>query len=458
METLRMNGKERKRLEVLSRVTRAEVSLSKAAELLELSYRQAKRVYRRYRLEKDAGLVHGLRGRRSNRCRDSKQREEVLVLYRERYSDFGPTLAAEYLAKEDQQQVTMSTLRRWLMSAGLWRVRKQGSKHRRWRPRKAHVGEMVQMDGSHHDWFEGRREWAVLMVMIDDATNRTYAQFFAGETTVAAMTTFRAYVQQYGLPRSLYVDRDSIYETTRDATADEELRETEALTQFGRAMNELEVKLILAHSPQAKGRVERRNGVLQDRLVKALRWAGIRDLATANGFLEEQFLPELNGKFRVEPKWSADLHRRVPKNIQLDRVLSFQESRVVQNDWTISWCNRWFQLTEANQKLALARQRILVCEQLDGTIGLWYRGRELPCVELPEQPPRGSAKKPATGPPESPVAAGYKPASDHPWRRAILTPRQPAARPPRPPCSASVATLPALRKAGGAGGEKKVQT
>jgi hypothetical protein len=452
-----MNRKERKRLEVLSRVKRKELSLVKAAELLTLSYRQTKRVYRRYLDEQDAGLVHRLRGRPSNRGTDAQQREQALTLYQEKYRDFGPTLAAEYLAKEDGRVLAVSTLRRWLIAAGAWRIRKKASKHRRWRPRKEHWGEMVQMDGSEHDWFEGRRAWAVLMVMIDDATNRTYAQFFEGETTVAAMTTFGDYARQYGLPRSLYVDRDSIYETTRDATTDEELRETGPLTQFGRAMQELDVDLILAYSPQAKGRVERRNGVLQDRLVKALRLEGISDLAAANQFLREKFLPEFNARFHVEPRRTANLHRRIPKDIRLDLILSFQEPRVVQNDWTVSWRNRCFQLTEANQKLALARRRILVCEQLDGTIRLLYRGRELPCVELPERPPRGPAR-PAAVPPLPAPAATCKPAADHPWRRAIITPRRAAARPPRPPCSASVATLPALRKAGGAGEEKKVLT
>jgi hypothetical protein len=446
METLKMNRRERKRLEVLSRVKRGELSLAKAAELLELSYRQTKRVNQRYVQERDVGLVHRLRGRPSNRRSDSKQREQVLILYQDKYGDFGPTLAAEYLAQHDGQEVTVSTLRRWLVGAGLWQARRKRSKHRRWRPRKEYLGEMVQMDGSQHDWFEGRREKAVAMVMIDDATNRTYAQFFEQETTAAAMTTFRLYVEEYGLPRSLYVDRDSIYETTRDATADEELREEGALTQFGRAMQELDVKLILAHSPQAKGRVERRNGVLQDRLIKALRLAGIGDLATANRFLRETFLPELNARFMVKAKRSADLHRRVPKNIRLEQVFSFQESRVVQNDWTVSWRNRWFQLTEANQKLALARKRILVCEQLDGTICLLHRGRELAWEELPERPRRASRPAPKR------VVDPPKPATDHPWRRPIVTPRPPAAR---PPCSASVATLPARSKAGG---KKKVLT
>ena len=225
----------------------------------------------------------------------------------------------------------MTTLRRWLKAAGLWQSRRKRSLHRRWRARKEHLGELVQMDGSHHDWFEGRREKAVLMVMIDDATNWTYARFFEEETTVAAMETFRDYVGRYGFPQAIYVDRDSIYETTRDATIDEELRETGPLTQFGRAMQELEVKLKLklAYSPQAKGRVERRHAVFQDRLVKALRLLGVSDLAAANAYLDKTFLPELNQRFTVAAKEKINLHRRVPRNVNLARVLSFQEQRVV---------------------------------------------------------------------------------------------------------------------------------
>lgn len=248
MEILRMSRKERHRLELLGRVKRGDLKLSKAAELLGVSYRQAKRVYGRYQELGDKGLVHRLRGRPSNRRSASDRRDRVLSLFREKYSDFGPTLAAEYLASEDGQKVAVTTLRRWLFQAGLWTARRRRSEHRRWRARKECFGEMVQMDGSHHDWFEGRREWGVLMVMIDDATNRTYARFFEEETTVAAMTTFRRYVEGHGLPRSLYVDRDSIYEPTREATIDEELAETGPLTQFGRAMADLQVKLICAHS------------------------------------------------------------------------------------------------------------------------------------------------------------------------------------------------------------------
>jgi transposase len=440
-----MSGGERKRLVLMVRVKRGELKLSKAAELMEVSYRQAKRIWKRYQESGDKGLVHGLRGRASNRRADGSRRERVVELYREKYGDFGPTLASEYLQREDGERVPVTTLRRWLKASGLWQSRRKRSVHRRWRARKEHRGELVQMDGSHHDWFEGRRRNAVLMVMIDDATNRTYARFFEEETTAAAMETFREYAGKYGFPQAIYVDRDSIYETTRDATVDEELRASGALTQFGRAMEELGVKLKLAYSPQAKGRVERRHAVFQDRLVKALRLLGISDLATANQHLEETFLPELNRRFTVAAQEKADLHRRVPRQVNLARVLSFQEQRVVQNDWTVTWRSRWFQLTAENQKLGLVRQKITICEQLDGTLVMLYRGRELAWQELPERPQRAAAGKTTRGPIGT-GSVGLKPSASHPWRGPVVPPSPAFAR---PPCSASVAALPALRKAGG---------
>jgi molybdenum-dependent DNA-binding transcriptional regulator ModE len=449
METLTMSRKERKRLELCGRVQRGELSLAKAAELAGLSYRQAKRVYRRYREESDAGLVHRLRGRASNRTTDPARREQALAFYRERYGDFGPKLAAEYLAREHHLVMGVETLRRWLVAAGLWQAKRKRSVHRRWRERKEHRGEMVQMDGSHHDWFEGRRGKACLMVLMDDATNRTYARFFEEETTVASMTTLWRYVDAYGLPRSLYVDRASIYEPTRDATVEEALAESGPLTQFGRAMKALDIQLILARSPQAKGRVERRHGVFQDRLVKALRLAGISDLDGANRYLEETFLPELNRQFNVPPKHAADVHRRVPRGVKLHQVLAFQESRVVQNDWTLSWRHRRFQLTEANQKLALVRRRVLVCEQLDGTICLLYCGRELAWSEIAERPSRVSS---AMGTPTGLGRVELRPSARHPWRHDPV-----GSAAARPPCSASVATLPARSKAGGRQKERRKQ-
>jgi transposase len=426
MERLTMSKRERARLEVLSRVKRGELRLRKAAKLLRLSYRQVKRVYGRFRQEGDKGLVHRLRGQPSNRKLDEATRRSVIKACRERYEDFGPTLAAEYLVKEGMR-VSIETLRLWLIAEGLWQGKRRRSRHRSWRARKEQWGEMVQMDGSHHDWFEGRRDWAVLMVMIDDATNRTYARFFEAETTEAAFAIFGEYAKRYGLPRSLYADKDSIYRTTREATIDETLAGEAAKTQFGRAMAELSVELISAHSPQAKGRVERRNGVFQDRLVKALRLEGSRDLESANRFLEEKFLPELNARFTVAAARRGDLHRRIPRDVDLSRVLSFQEERVVQNDWTVRWRNRWLQLTAANQRWVIVRKRVLVCEQLDGTIRLFYHGRELVWQELPARPERvradrheGSLEKKVCGKPGRRNGT-CKPGQDHPWRRFKLS-------------------------------------
>jgi transposase len=414
MGKLRLSKKERLRIEVLSKIQQGGMSLRKGADLLGLSYRQILRVHQRYELEGNSGLQHRLRGQESNRRFESGRRDRVLQLYQGKYGDFGPRLAAEYLRKEDGEDLSEETLRRWLIAAGLWQPRRQGAVHRKWRERKAHFGEMVQMDGSIHDWFEGRREKASLMVMIDDATNRTYAQFFEEETTAAAMTVFLAYVERYGLPRSLYVDRDSIYETTRDSTVDEALSSKSAMTQFGRAMEELGVRLILAQSPQAKGRVERRHAVFQDRLVKVMRLKKISTLTVANQFLDEEYLDELNERFTVPAREKADVHRRVGRAVKLEHVLSFQEQRVVQNDWTVSWCNRHFQLHEDHHRLSLARKRIDVCELLDGTILLKFRGRTLKWAELTERPSR----KPST--PAAKKTSGklhQKPGENHPWRR-----------------------------------------
>jgi hypothetical protein len=408
-------------LELFSRVREGEMTLVKASELLGLSYRQAKRSYGRFRSEGDGGLVHGLRGCVSNRGVDPGKKVRILELYREKYGDFGPTLACEYLAKDDEQEVGVETLRQWLIGEGLWSSRRRRAVHRKWRERKGHFGEMVQLDGSHHDWFEGRREKAVLMVLIDDATNRTYARLFESETTEASFETFRRYVGRYGLPRSVYADKAAIYRTTRDATVDETLADEPPETQFGRAMKELDVELILAHSPQAKGRVERRNAVFQDRLVKALRLKGINDLAGANAFLDEEFLVDLNETFIVPAREQSDLHRRVPRRVKLERVLSFQEERVVQNDWTIRWRNRWFQLTSQNQKLALVNRKVTVCEQLDRTVLILLGTRELAWEELPERPPK---VRPVT-PPQSGQGGNRKPSANHPFRRPYKPP-QPA--------------------------------
>src|SRR5881394_3022180 len=409
MEHLLMSQKERARIGVMKQVKGKELSLVAAAKLLRLSYRQSKRVWRRYRDKGDKGLVHRGRGRLSNRAKADEFRQEVLARYAKRYPDFGPTLAAEHLSREGLE-VDRETLRRWLLVKGRWSIKRRRQKHRQWRERKACFGELVQMDGSHHDWFEGRREWAVLMVMIDDATNRTYAQFSEQETTRAAYDTFEGYVRRHKLPVGLYVDRDSIYRTEREPNVAEQLAREEPLTQFGRAMKGLGVAIELAYSPQAKGRVERRNGLLQDRLVKELRLAAISDLEGANRFLEEKFLPELNRRFWVKPAQEADAHQPVPRN--LAEALNWEEERVVQRDWTVAWEGRWFQIESDHQALCLAGRSVIVRQLHDGTVQLLRDGQKLQCRELAQRParaPRPKALKRGVSP--------IKPGAAHPWRQ-----------------------------------------
>ena len=404
-----MSRKERNRLTVMGQVKDGKLSLPDAAEVMVLSYRQAKRVWRRYKKKGDAGLVHGLRGRPSARRKAPRLRAQILARYQSRYADFGPTLAAEYLRREDGLEVDHDTLRRWLVAEGLWQARRRRQQHRQWRERKACLGQMVQLDGSHHDWFEGRRAKAVLMVMVDDATNQTGARFFEEETTRASFETFDSWVEEHGLPCSVYVDRDSIYRCERTATVGEQVVGQQPQTQFGRAMRLLGVELILANSPQAKGRVERRNGLLQDRLVKALRLRGISDLDAANTYLEKEFLRELNGQFTVEPASPADVHRQAPGNLR--EVLSWEEERVVQRDWTVAWENTWYQIDRRHEGRSLAGKSVLVRRLLDGTEQLVYRGQKLAWRKLPARPER---------PPVPRVAPAVKgdptPAAGHAWR------------------------------------------
>lgn len=424
METLLMSQRERKRLEVFSRVKEGQMTLVEASGLLQLSYRQTRRIWRRYESAGDAGLVHRARGRSSNRQPDESQKERALALYRERYADYGPTLAAEILAKEDDVKVSVSALRRWLIDAGLWERRRKRRVHRRRRERRAHVGELVQLDGSHHDWFEGRRQvalkevayagWAVLMVLIDDATGRVYARFYENESWHSAADIFVRYVGIYGLPRGLYVDQHSIYRADRAPTSDEILADIKPETQFGRSMRELDVELILARSPQAKGRVERMNGTLQDRLVKALRRAGISDLAAANAFLEATFLPDLNGRFTVSAASAEDWHRPLSAEQDLSRIVSVQEERVVQNDWTIRWRNQQLQLNASAAEAVQPTQRVTLCEELDGRLRVFAGALEVSWTVACGDRPRSSPKQSSGVPTGS--SQGQKPRADHPWR------------------------------------------
>jgi molybdenum-dependent DNA-binding transcriptional regulator ModE len=409
MEILLMSGKERKRLMVLAEVKQGKLSVAAAGRTLGICYRQAKRIWHRFKKAGDAGLVHRSRGKPGPRRKAAKLRVQVLARYLERYPDFGPTLAAEKLNKEGLA-VDHETLRRWLVAQGLWCSGRKRQQHRAWRERRECFGQMVQLDGSHHDWFEGRRDKAVLMVMVDDATNRTGARFSEEETTRASYEVFDVWVRKNGVPGSLYVDRDSIYRCERVATVAEQIAGQEPRTQFGRAMEQLGVEVIMAHSPQAKGRVERRNGLLQDRLVKELRLEGISDLATANEFLDKTFLPALNKQFTLAARSSVDAHRQGSWNLR--EVLSWEETRVVGKDWTVAWEGRWFQIDAEHERLSLAGRKVMVRQLRCGTVQLLYDGVKLRWKELPARPLRVAAPPRRMG-----RIKLVKPGRDHPWRR-----------------------------------------
>ena len=408
-----MSEKERQRIGVLVGVKAGELSLVEAAGVLGLSYRQTKRVWQRYRADGDKGLVHRLRGQPGWRRKPPKLRARILARVAQRYPDFGPTLAAEYLAK-DGMAVDHETLRRWLLASGERTVRRRRQRHRQWRARKPCFGVMVQLDGSHHDWFEGRRGKCVLMVMVDDATNRLWAQFFEEETTHASYDLLEGWCRRYGLPQSLYVDRDSIYRCEGLGSIAEQIAGQAPETQFGRAMKQLGVELIRANSPQAKGRVERMNGVLQDRLVKALRLAGIKDLESANAYLAKAYLPEHNRKFRYEPASVTDAHQAEPRNLK--EVLSWESERVVQRDWTVACGGKWYQLDKQHEALSLARKRVIVRTLRDGRVQLERGGVKLRWKELTGRPVRAKAKPEVQAVQAVKAVVARKPAANHPWR------------------------------------------
>ncbi len=324
---------------------------------------------------------------------------------------------AEQLLKA-KQVVDHETLRRWRNVKGKHTVRRRKQKHRDWRERKPCFGEMVQMDGSHHDWFEGRGPKCVLMVMVDDATNRMYCQFFEEETTRASYDILEGWIRKYGKPVSLYVDRDSIYRCEGEPSVGEQLAGKQPQTQFGRAMEALGIKLILANSPQAKGRVERMNGTLQDRLVKEMRLAGINDIAGSNRFLAGKYLIGFNRKFGHEARHALDAHRKNTQRLQ--EVLSWEEERVVQGDWTVACQSKRYQLDKRHEALSLVRRRVVVRTLRNERVQLVYRGKRLKWRRLPAGRVRKKpkpVKKAKAAWKETRKKTEKKPSLNHPWRR-----------------------------------------
>jgi transposase len=419
-----MSRRELGRVEVLARVKSQELRVVDAAVLLRLSYRQAKRLWKRYREEGAEGLKHRSAGRRSNRAYPEGFRRKVLGWVREKYGGavgerFGPTLAAEHLAAEDGERIDAETLRRWMLAEGLWSRVRRRRRHRRRRERKEHFGELVQMDGSFHPWLEERGPRGCLMDLVDDATNTTLARLGEEETIWAAAGALRAWIERYGVPQALYVDWKNLYK--RAATAQERLRGEEPITQFGRMCAQLGIELIAANSPQAKGRVERVHGTHQDRLVKKLRRQQIASPAEANAYLEGEYLAEHNRRFARAAARPEDYHRRAPGARELEKIFRLESERVISDDWVVRYDNRFYQLAPQSEHYAPARGKVVVCEWPDGRREIEYRGHRVPWREIPA-PARAPEVRPAREParrPTSPLTRRkWVPPADHPWRRA----------------------------------------
>jgi transposase len=360
-----MSSHELERVEVIGRVKSGELKLIDAAVILELSYRQVKRLWQRYREAGGQGLKHGNAGRPSNRRKPLKLRRRVLHLIRKKYSGseeerFGPTLAAEHLADEDGIVLDHDTVRRWMLEEGLWSRQRKRTRHCQRRERRPHFGELVQLDGSFHDWFEGRGPRGCLMDMVDDATSKTEARMGKEETIWAAAGILRVWIEKHGVPRALYTDWKNVYK--RKPTPAEQMQGHVPVTQFGRMCEKLGIRIIAASSPEAKGRVERTHGVHQDRLIKKMRLKKIASYEAANEYLEKQYLPEHNRRFARAAAKPEDYHGRKPTARELREVFRLETERTISKDWVLQHEGRYLQLKPSCRNYGPTRSKALVCK------------------------------------------------------------------------------------------------
>ena len=401
-----MSVKELRRVHVIRQTMEKTLTQVKAGTLLGLTPRHIRRLLARVAQAGDHGLAHRGRGTPSNRRISEPVKTKALTLYEKQYGDVGPTLAAEQLAKRQGITLSDETLRGWLLAKGVTHFTRRTRPHRAWRERRPHVGELVQLDGSHHDWFEGRGPRRVLMAYIDDASSRVFARFYEYEGTIPAMDSFQRYIRQYGIPLALDADKHTTYQSPAPPTVDDQLAGVKPTSQCGRALGELGVELIPAHSPQAKGRVERLFQTVQDRLVKELRLAGVSTLEAANRFLES-YLPIHNRRFAVPPAQAVDLHRPRPASRELDRILCLKTTRCLRRDFTIAHQGGLYQIHET-----VRAPHVLVEERVDGTMRITHQGRPLDFHAITSRPVKAVAAK-TVHPPRRPVT----PRPDHPWRQ-----------------------------------------
>lgn len=378
---VRLSQKEQRRTGPMWNVKEGRMTLVAAAEAMEVGYRQAKRIWAKFRVAQEAGLEHGLRGMVGNRRLPSQFKARVMAAVGEHYADFGPTFAMEKLKEREGLTVSHETLRQWMIAAHYWVAHEKHGGHRQRRERREGFGQMVQMDGSQHAWLERRGPMCWLMVLVDDATSRTLVHFCREEGTREVLTVLGKWIERYGVPQSVYTDRKNVYGGG----------EGEALTDFSRACERLGIRRIRAHSPQAKGRVERQNRTLQDRLVKELRLRGVTTLEEAQTVADE-VVAQLR---REEPASPLDFHRRKPRRADLAQILCFEEERTVANDWTIQYESRRYQIHRA-EGIPRAGERVTVRRLLDGRLFVLYEDRALKYSDV-----TGLFNKPVSYPPPS---------------------------------------------------------
>ncbi len=424
MEQLTMSNREIDKLKVIQNTIDGRLTWPQAADILSLSERQVGRLCARVREEGNRGVIHGLKGLPSNNKLPEALIDEAIGYVKQHFADFGPTLANEHLLDDFKIRVSVNTLRKAMIVAEIYKPKTHKPKHRDWRERRACVGMLVQLDGSEHDWFEGRGPKCALLIFIDDATSRIlYARFITVEDTVNLMRCTKEYLKINGRPVAIYVDKDSIYKINRQASIDEELRDAMPLSQFTRAMGELGVEMIFANSPQAKGRVERGFRTHQDRLVKELRLAGISDMAAANKFLETFYIAKHNEKFSVAPASRINAHRPLLKTHRLDEILCVKLNRTLANDYTLRFDNKFFQVTKDQDIRIRPRDIVTIEAWLDGSIHLKFKGVCLQYKRINKLPHRGYY---ATHRGElnrlAVLTVGTSvPGKNHPWRRFVCT-------------------------------------
>lgn len=419
METFLMSVKEINQIEIMEQLLAKQVKQKHAAKLLGLSIRQVIRKLKTYRRQGASSLIHQSRGKPSHRQIDPSLLARAIKLIKKQYVGFGPTLATEKLAELDGLVVNRETLRLTMIKQGIWKARRQRIHHRSWRPRKECLGEMLQFDGSYHAWFEDRAPQCCLLAFIDDATSKVvWAEFAQSESTLAVMQATQHLLTAHGRPLTIYADRGKVVKVNQN-NPDDEFK-----TQYTRAVNELEIKVIYALSAQAKGRVERLFGTFQDRLIKEMRLVGISSIAEGNEFLV-QYLPVYNQRFSVAPKEKTNLFRGV-KGCQLDEILSVQHYRQLKNDFTLRYRNQWYQLTKQQATIIRPKNTIKISQHTSGKITMSMRKIALNYVQLIGQPQpivkMLSKANPSLATSASTKPHPWKPKANHPWKKFIINP------------------------------------